>query len=50
MKSEIIKQLNKSFEGSAFEENGVEYWFARYLQNLLEYTQRRNFLQVIEKA
>ena len=42
--------LNKTFEGSAYTQNGVEYWMARDLQKLLEYTQWRNFLQVIDKA
>lgn len=50
MKSQIIAKLNKSFEESAFEENGIEYWFGRDLQHLLEYTEWRNFLRVIDKA
>jgi len=50
MKREIIVQLNKTFEKSAYTQNGVEYWMARDLQELLSYTEWRNFLQVIEKA
>ena len=50
MDKELIVRLNKSFEESAYEENGVEYWLARDLQVLLEYTQWRNFELVIEKA
>lgn len=50
MKKEIIVQLNKTFEESVYIRDGVEYWMARDLQVLLEYTQWRNFLQVIEKA
>lgn len=50
MKKEIISQLNKTFEGSAYTQNGVEYWMARDLQKLLDYTEWRNFLLVIEKA
>ena len=50
MKKEIMVHLNKTFEGSAYTQNGVEYWMARDLQKLLEYTQWRNFLQVIDKA
>lgn len=46
----MIVRLNKSFEDAAYEENGVEYWLARDVQDLLEYTQWRNFEQVIEKA
>ncbi|MCX7002921.1 MAG: DNA damage-inducible protein D [bacterium] len=50
MDKQLIVRLNKSFENSAYEENGVEYWLARDLQVLLEYTQWRNFELVIEKA
>lgn len=32
------------------DENGVEFWFARELQQVLEYTEWRNFNQVIDKA
>lgn len=50
MKTELIVQLNKTFEESAYIENGVEYWMARDIQRLLDYTQWRNFLQVVDKA
>ncbi len=50
MKKEIIIQLNKTFEESAYTQNGVEYWMARDIQKLLDYTDWRNFLLVIEKA
>jgi hypothetical protein len=50
MEKEIIQKLNKTFEEAAYEQDGVEYWFARELQELLEYTQWRNFLNVIDKA
>lgn len=50
MKKEIIIQLNKTFEESAYTQNGVEYWMARDIQRLLDYTDWRNFLLVIEKA
>ena len=50
MKTEIILDLNKSFEGSAYIQNGVEYWFARDIQKLLDYDEWRNFVKVIEKA
>ena len=29
MKKEIVIQLNKTFEDSAYTQNGVEYWMAR---------------------
>lgn len=38
---ENIKHIN---------ENGEEYWFARELQAVLEYTEWRNFCNVIDKA
>jgi DNA-damage-inducible protein D len=50
MKKEIIVRLNKTFEESAYAQNGIEYWLARDLQKLLDYTNWRNFLLVIEKA
>ena len=50
MKKEIIVQLNKTFEESAYTQNGVEYWMARDIQNLLDYVDWRNFLLVIDKA
>lgn len=50
MKKEIIVQLNKTFEESAYTQNGVEYWMARDIQKLLDYTEWRNFLLVIDKA
>ena len=34
MKKEIIVQLNKTFEESAYAQNGVEYWMARDLERL----------------
>lgn len=39
---ESIKHINPK--------SGVEYWFARELQHVLEYAQWRNFVLVIEKA
>jgi len=50
MRKEIIVQLNKTFEESAYTQNGVEYWMARDIQRLLDYTEWRNFLLVIDKA
>lgn len=50
MKKEIITRLTKSFEESAHIEQGVEFWMARDIQELLEYNEWRNFLNVIEKA
>ena len=50
MDKQIIIQLNKSFEETVYEQNGVEYWLARDLQILLEYEEWRNFSKVIDKA
>ncbi len=47
MKKEIVSQLHTSFELAVKETDGVEFWFARDLQELLGYSQWRNFLQVI---
>jgi DNA-damage-inducible protein D len=50
MRSGIIKRLHKNFEDYVHVQDNVEFWFARDLQNLLGYTEWRNFLKVIEKA
>ena len=48
-KSSIVK-LNTLFEEYVYEKDGIEYWLARELQELLEYSQWRNFVNVIDKA
>lgn len=51
MKTELIVTLTATFEGHAQQtDTGVEYWLARDLQQLLGYTDWRNFLAVISKA
>jgi len=50
VKKELITELHKSFEDFVNSEDGVEYWFARDIQQLLQYTDWRNFLLVIDKA
>ena len=50
MQRELIVKLNGTFEGSAFEQGGVEYWMARDIQVLLDYEEWRNFSFVIDKA
>ncbi|OEF97361.1 DNA damage-inducible protein D [Desulfuribacillus alkaliarsenatis] len=46
----------KSYKNSIFEDikqftdEGMEFWYARQLQEILEYTEWRNFLKVIDKA
>jgi len=44
---EFIKKLE---EKSHRDENGIEFWYARQLQEILEYSQWRRFADVIEKA
>ena len=50
MKTELIITLQKSFEEYAHKEEGIEFWYARDLQKLLDYDEWRNFLNAIEKA
>lgn len=50
MKKELVNQLHKNFEDAAYAENGLEYWLARELQELLGYTEWRNFLNAINRA
>jgi DNA-damage-inducible protein D len=50
MKSDIIIQLHKNFEGYAQQIDGEEFWFARDLQGLLWYSKWENFAKVIDKA
>ena len=51
-KSEKIKEYsNKSFEDiKHMNENGIEYWYARELQLVLDYKEWRKFENVIKKA
>ena len=46
----VITKLHKTFEDYGREENGVEFWYARDLLNILGYTQWRNFLAIIDIA
>ncbi len=50
MEKDTIAKLNKTFEECAYEQDGVEYWLARELQELLGYADWRNFLNAVEKA
>ena len=50
MEKDTIIKLNKRFEEYAYEQEGVEYWMARELQELLGYSDWRNFLNAINKA
>ncbi|MEK6958836.1 MAG: BRO family protein, partial [archaeon] len=50
MEKQLILRLSKTFEDFAREKDGVEFWFARDLQTLLNYDEWRNFANVVEKA
>ena len=52
MKPDILVQLHSAFEAltQKDQESGVEFWWARDLQQMLEYSHWRNFEPVIEKA
>ena len=50
MEKAIVIRLTKNFEDFAYEEEGLEFWFARDLQILLGYSKWENFVKVIEKA
>ena len=51
METEVVRILTVTFEAHAQQtENGVEYWLARDLQQLLGYAKWVNFLNVVTKA
>jgi DNA-damage-inducible protein D len=50
MEKETIAKLIKNFEEYAYEQDGIDYWLARELQNLLGYADWRNFLNAVDKA
>ena len=49
--NEIDKNYNKTFEDiKHIDENGIEFWYARELMHILQYSKWENFKKVIEKA
>lgn len=50
MKRELIAALQKTFEDYVHIVEGLEFWYARDLQKLLDYDKWDNFAKVIEKA
>ena len=47
----MVNELTATFEGHAQQtDGGVEYWLARDLQQLLGYTEWRNFTGVMSRA
>ncbi len=50
MKSDKIAALLREFEAIARREQGIEYWFARELQPLLDYDRWENFATLVDRA
>lgn len=51
MKENLVKITEESFESiKHIDENSVEFWYARELMKMLEYSKWGNFVKVIEKA
>jgi len=50
MNKDVIIKLQKTFEDYVHKKDGLEFWFARDLQKLLDYEKWDNFKLVIEKA
>jgi DNA-damage-inducible protein D len=50
MNKELITKLSKTFEEYINQKDGIEFWFARDLQKLLDYEKWDNFVNVIDKA
>lgn len=49
--SDLIKYSEQTFESiKHINEYGEEFWYARELQKVLEYTEWRNFVNIIDKA
>ena len=47
----LEKNNNKTFEDiKHIDENGIEFWYARELMNILQYANWQNFEKIIEKA
>ena len=48
---ELVDPKNSVFEQNRhIDENDIEYWSAREMAKVLEYSEYRHFLPVIEKA
>lgn len=51
MEKDLIKNTQSNFETiKHIDENGVEFWYARELMVMLEYSKWGNFIKVIDKA
>ena len=51
MANDLVNKTEKDFESiKHIDENGVEFWYARELMTMLEYSKWGNFVKVIAKA
>ena len=51
MANDLVNKTEKDFESiKHIDENGVEFWYARELMTMLEYSKWENFVKVIDKA
>ena len=50
MKTELVSELLERFEKACYEVDGIECWSARELQEILGYSEWRNFQNAIGKA
>lgn len=50
MKTELVSELLKRFEKACYDVEGIECWSARELQEILGYSEWRNFQNAIGKA
>ena len=51
MTNNLVNKTEKDFESiKHIDENGVEFWYARELMIMLEYSKWGNFVKVIDKA
>jgi len=50
MEKRIIELYRRKFDDIRQEADGIEYWYARELMEMLEYSKWGNFIKVIDKA
>ena len=51
MTNNLVNKTEKDFESiKHLDENGIEFWYARELMTMLEYSKWGNFVKVIDKA
>lgn len=51
MINDLVNKTEKDFESiKHIDENGTEFWYARELMTMLDYSKWGNFIKVIDKA